>query len=137
MRAAGENPGLHRRPIRSRSDDRPPIDVSRNAREQTTTLGIGANDPRERGAAAERRDVAGRVARTAGNDLGRVVLEDEHRRFARHPRHLAVDELVGDEIADDEHAAAAERVDEVEQARREFGVTSWRMRRTINQHARH
>src|SRR5712692_9333560 len=48
----------------------------------------------------------------ARHDLGGVVLENEHRRFARDPRHLAVDEFIGDEVADDEDAAAGEAVDE-------------------------
>ena len=64
---------------------------------------------------AERRDVVRRVACAAGDDLGGVVLENQHRRLARHAVHFAVDELVRDEIADDQHATAAEVVDERQQ----------------------
>ena len=56
-------------------------------------------------AAAERGDVVRGVARAAGQNLRRVVLKNEHRRLARHARHAAVDELVGDQIADDRDAA--------------------------------
>src|SRR5688572_18520169 len=69
----------------------------------------------KRDLAAKRRDIRRRVARAARNDHGVVVLEDEHRRLARTPREPAVDELVGDEIADDEHAGAPETIDERQQ----------------------
>ena len=77
-------------------------------------------------AAAERGDVVGRVAGAAGHHLRRVVLEDQHRRLARDARDLAVDELVGDEVADDEHAAAREAVDEREQALLALGLAGLR-----------
>ena len=83
--------------------------------------------PGERRAAAERRDVVGRVAGAAGHHLGGVVLEDEHRRLARDAGDLAVDELVGDQIADDEHAPAREAVDEREQALLQLGLARQRM----------
>ena len=70
------------------------------------------------GRAAERRDVAGGVAGAARHDLGRVVVEDQHRRFARHARDLAVDELVGDQVAEHGRPRAGEAVDELEQAAR-------------------
>ena len=75
-----------------------------------------ADEPR---AAAERGDVAGGVAGAAGHDLGRVVVEDQDRRLARHARDLAVDELVDDQIAErPRRGRPAKRVDEREQARR-------------------
>ena len=43
----------------------------------------------------------------------RVVLENHHRRVARHARQPAIDELVGDKVAHDEHPRAAEAVDAV------------------------
>ena len=52
-------------------------------------------------AAAERGDVVRGVAGAAGHNLRGVVLKDEHRRLARDARDAAVDELVGDQIADD------------------------------------
>jgi hypothetical protein len=36
------------------------------------------------------------------------VAQDENRRLARDPCRLAVDVLVGDQVADDEHAATGE-----------------------------
>ena len=66
--------------------------------------------------AAERGDVAGGVAGAAGHDLRRVVFEDQHRRFARDARDVAVDELVDDEVADDGHARVCKTVDDLEQA---------------------
>ena len=42
--------------------------------------------PASERAAAERRDVVRRVARSAGHHLRRVVLQDQHRRLARHAR---------------------------------------------------
>ena len=71
--------------------------------------------PASVGAAAERRDVVRGVAGAAGDHLGGVVLQDQHRRLARDPGHLAVDELVGDQIADDQDAAAGKAVDERQQ----------------------
>ena len=46
-----------------------------------------------------------------GTDVRRVVLEDEHRRLARHPRHAPVDVLVGDQVAKHDDAAAAREPD--------------------------
>ena len=73
------------------------------------------------GARAERRDVAGGVARAAGHDLRAVVFEDQHRRFARDAGDAPVDEFVRDEIADHEHARLAEAIHDLEQARRFVG----------------
>jgi hypothetical protein len=65
---------------------------------------------------AERRDIVRRVAGPARDDLGRVVVEDQHRRLSRHARQFAVDELVGQQVAEDDHALAGEVVDERQQA---------------------
>ena len=80
--------------------------------QQPPSLRIDAGEPGQHGAPAERGDVVGGVAGAAGDDFGRVVLEDENRRLARHARHLTVDELVGDQVADDQHAPAREPVDQ-------------------------
>ena len=64
-------------------------------------------------AGAERRDVVRRIAGAAGHNLRRVVLKNQHRRLARHARHAAVDELVGDEIADDRNAARGECIEQL------------------------
>ena len=73
-------------------------------------------------AAAERRDVVRGIPGAAGQNLRRVVLKDEDRRLARHTRDAAVDELVGNQIADDRHAARRKRVEQVEKARYHNGV---------------
>ena len=103
------------------------LDAAMEAREQPAAFGIGADEAGEPRAAAERGDVVRGVAGAAGDHLGRVVLEDQHRRLARHARDLAVDELVGDEVADDQHAAAAEAVDEREQAFLALGLAGQRV----------
>ena len=56
--------------------------------------------PIDDGRAAERRDVIGGVAGSSGDDLGRVVVEDQHRRLAGHARDVAVNELIDDQIAE-------------------------------------
>ena len=56
------------------------------------------------------------------------------RRLARDAGHLAVDELIGDQIANHEDPAAAERVDEPEQAFLALGLTGQRMHRSRDQH---
>ena len=60
--------------------------------------------------------VVGGVAGAAGHD-SLVVFEDQHGRLARHARDAAGDELVGDEVADHDDAAAAKGADQREQAR--------------------
>src|SRR4029077_4536890 len=85
-------------------------------------------------AAAECRHVVGRVAGAARHDLRRVVSEDQHRRLARHTRDLAVDELVGNEIADDQHTPAAEAVDEGKEPLLPLGLAGQRMNRARYKH---
>ena len=79
---------------------------------------VAADDADQSRAAAERRDVVGGVAAAARHDLGRVVLEDQHRRLARDARDAAVDELVGHDVADDGDRPAPQRVDQREELRR-------------------
>ena len=66
--------------------------------------------------AAETGDVVRGIAGAAGHDLGRVVFEDQHRRLARHAGDAAVDELVGDQIAEDDDALAAAGRDQARQS---------------------
>ena len=114
--AAGEDARLDRRAVLPRADDVRVVDAAVEARQQAPAFGVGARRaPTSLRPAAEGGDVVRRVARAAGDDLRRVVLQDQHRRLARHARHLAVDELVGDQIAEHEHAAAREAVDEGEE----------------------
>ena len=119
---------------RARTTSRP-IDAAVKAGEQPAAFGIGADEPGEARAAAERGDVVGGVAGAAGHHLRRVVLQDEDRRLARDAGDLAVDELVGDEVADDEHAAAREAVDEREQPLLALGLAGQRMNGTGDEHA--
>ncbi len=110
-----------------RANDVLPVDAAGKAGEQPAPLGVGADDPCQPRRAAERGDVVGGVARAAGHHRRRVVFEDQHRRLARDARHLPVDEFVGDEITDDQHAAAAEAVDEPEQTFLALGFTGQRV----------
>ena len=110
-----------------RTHDVRALDAAGEAREKPSPFGVGADQSRKAGAAPERGNVVRGVARAAGHHLGRVVLEDQHRRLARDAGDLAVDELVGDEVADDQHAAAAEPVDERKQAFLALGIAGQRM----------
>ena len=49
---------------------------------------------------------AGSIARAAWDHLGRVAPENQHWRFARHARHLTVDEFIREEIANDREFGA-------------------------------
>ena len=88
---------------------------------QTLARIVTPDDTDERRASAEVRNVVGGVACAARHDLGRVVLEDEHRRFARHPGDAARDELVGDEVAQYDDAAATRGGQQRQQTRPEIG----------------
>ena len=92
------------------------IDAAMKAVEQAAPFGIDADQSDEAGAAAERRDVVGGVSRSARHHCRRVVFQNQDRRLTRDAGHLAVHELVRDQIADDEHAPARKAVDETEQA---------------------
>ena len=135
MDAAGENARLHRRAVlraRARSaGGRRRGESSRSSRRPSASA---PTRPASARAAAERRDVVRGVAGAAADDLGRVVLQDQHRRFARHAGDFAVDELVGDEVADDQHAAAREAVDEREQPLLALGLAGQRMDGARDQH---
>ena len=49
---------------------------------------------------------------SAGNNLGRVVVEDQDRRLTRDAREFTVDEFVDDQVAEDGDAGLGESVDE-------------------------
>ena len=65
---------------------------------------------------AERCRIVGGIARPAGKNVGRVVLEDQDRRLARHASHAAVHELVGQQIAQDDDAQPRKTIDQREEA---------------------
>ena len=115
VNAAGENSRFHRRPVLPRAHDVRALDTARQTGHETTPLGVAADQPGETRAPTERGDVVGRVAGAARDHLGRIVFQDQHRRFPRHARDLPVDELVGDDVADHQHPAVAERLDQCEQ----------------------
>ena len=73
---------------------------------------IRAGDAHEARTPAERYDVGGRVGSASRHELGCVVLKNENRSLARDASNLAVDELIGDEVADHEHAAGSKTVHE-------------------------
>ena len=104
------------------------------AREQPPAFGIGADQPGQPRAAAERGDVVGRVAGAAGDHLVASYFRISTGASRETRAHLAVDELVGDQVADDEHAAAREAVDEREQALLALGFAGQRMDGTRYQH---
>ena len=108
--------------IAARADDVAAIDARGKAGEQAAPFRVGADEARQPRARRRARRRCSPRCRRRRRTSRRVVLEDEHRRLARDAGDFAVDELVGDQIADDEHAAAAEAVDEREQALLAFGL---------------
>ena len=122
------------RPVLARAHDVRAIDAAVKAREQAAAFGIRADHAHQTRAAAKGRDVVGRVARPAGHHLRRVVLEDQDRRLPGDAGDLAVDELVGDDVADDEDTAVREAVDEREQPLLALGLAGLRMNGTGDQH---
>ena len=115
MHAACEDAGLHRRAVSLRAQQAPSVDVTQ-ARVQALARLVFPREAHDLRAAAERRDVVRGIAGAAGQNLRGVVLKDEDRRLARHARDAAVNELVGNEIADDRHAARRKRVEQVDEA---------------------
>ncbi len=103
------------------------VDAAVKAGEHPPAFVVTADEPRHAGASSERRDVVRRVSGSARQNLRRVVLQDEHGRFTRDPGDLAIDELVRDEIADDEHAPAREAVDELQEPFFTLGLAGQRM----------
>ena len=110
--AAGEDARLGRRQVPLRADEAAPVDPRMQAPDEPPPHVVVSHDADGAGGRPERRDVVGGVAGAAGHDLGGVVLEDQYGRLARHPGDASVDELVGQEIADDEDVPAGEGVDE-------------------------
>ena len=112
MHAAGEDARLGRRPVPGGTADPTDIHVTPHDLQQPPAGLVAAGDTHGHRSTAERRHVARRVPGSAGNDLGRVVVENEDRRLARDARQLAIDEFVDDEIAEDGDACLVERVDQ-------------------------
>ena len=105
------------------------IDALVQRRRQAASVLVAPDDAGEDRAAAERGHVVRGVTTGARHDLGRVVFEDQHRRLARDPRDAAVDELVGDDVADDRHGSLLQRVYDREELRRIHPTASMRLLR--------
>ena len=134
MQPAGEDAGLDRRPIALRAQHVRGVDPRPQPVHQLAVAGTDeAGDP---DVAAEGARVAGGVARAAGHDDGAVVLEDEDRRLARDPRGVAVEEFVGDHVADDRDPPAGEPLGEADQPGPEAGLTALRRRTWRGTHGR-
>jgi hypothetical protein len=116
MHAAGENPRLHRRAVSVRAQQPARVDV-RQARVKPLACLIFPCEADNLRPAAQRRDVVRRVTGAARNNLRRIVLKNEHRRLARYARDAAVDELVGDQIADHRNAARGKCIEQTEETR--------------------
>ena len=121
VNATCQNPGFDGRAVVARSDNRAPVHAVPKAGQQPPALRVGSDDSREQRATAERSHVVGGVTGAARDHFGCVVLQDEHGRLARHASDLAVNELVGDDVADDEHSTAGKAVDEPEKTLFSFG----------------
>jgi hypothetical protein len=114
VHAAGENAGLHRSQVFRRAHQGTCIDVPQ-ARAQPLARFVVASETDNLRKRPQRGHVAGGIARPARHNLRRVVLKDEHGRLARHAGDAPVDELVGDQVANNGDTAPMEPVDELQQ----------------------
>ena len=84
----------------------------------------------EQAARAEAGEIARDVAGAADHLLLAPHSEDRHRRLRRHPRHLAIDEVVEHEVADAQDGAVREVFQRglvVEHQRYRSGASRWRV----------
>ena len=121
MDASGEDTCLDGRSITPSARDMFPVHRWGQSRHQPASLGIVSDDPGETRTAAQRGDVVRRISSATCQHLGRVVLQNQHRGLARHPSHFAINELVGNDVADDENTASTEGGDERSQPLLECG----------------
>ena len=127
--APREDAGLRRRPIARQPDEAGPREAAREAPDEAAAGIVPPDETHEPGLRPEGGHVAGGVARAPRPHLGGVVLEDEHGGLARHAVDAAVDELVGDDVADDEDAGPPERSDQTDEAGAQRLVAGPRMNR--------
>ena len=116
---------------RSRSPWRCPVVGMRFSRRSARSLPpVRRRRPGRRTAAAgaERADVVDGVRPAAEPHVGRVVAQDQHRRLAADALDAAVDELVGDQVGEHQHAPPAEASHQRLEPARGRGVTSSRPR---------
>src|SRR5262245_14612802 len=60
-------------------------------------------------------DIMNRVRTTPRDQLSFAMVEHENRSFPRDPRDFTIDEKIGDEIAENHHAATSDSFDEFRQ----------------------
>jgi hypothetical protein len=111
MNTTGENPRLGRRPKVFRPKHRSNINGASKRINQSRSSLISSGKSNRCSGTAKRGDVACGVARPSRNDFRRVVVQNEHRRFARDSRDIAVDELVNDQVAKDGDPYFGEPID--------------------------
>ena len=116
MDAAGKNAGLDRRVITAGTRQSGAIDGALQRQHHTAAGFVAAGQRHQRDRPTQAGDIVRGVAGAARDDLGGVVFENQHGRFARDARHPAVDELVGEQIAEYDHALAAARGNQAEEA---------------------
>ncbi len=117
VRAAGKDAGLHRRAVAGRADQVRAVDPPVERAEQAAVAVAAADEAGEARLAAKGGDVAGGVRRPARDDRVARVVEDQHGRFARDARRVAVEEAVADDVADHRDAVAAEPSGQIDQPR--------------------
>ena len=123
MDAAGEDARLGRCAVAAGPADRAHVDVPAHDVEQTPAGLVAAGHAHRNRRAAECRDIARRIAGAAGDDVRRVVVEDEDGRLPRDAGELAVDEFVDDEVAENRDSQIGKAVDERQQAAGIDGVS--------------
>ena len=84
----------------------------RQLRAQRIRRGVDADDPHQRRASAERRDVVRDVRRAAQPHVLRLEADDGDRRLRRNARHASDDEAIEHHVADHEHGESGEPPDE-------------------------
>jgi hypothetical protein len=111
---AGEDACLDGRPVAFGFDDCALADVARQRSNHAAARLVTTRQPHDGDSSAKSCRVVGGVAGAARQDLGRVVLENQDRSFARDTRDASVDELVREQITEDDDASCREAIDELE-----------------------
>ncbi len=83
---------------------------------------VVADDADGKNIHAEIGEIIGGVGAAAGDDRALAMLENQHRRFARHARNLAEDEFVGDQVAQHRDGDLGKRLDDLPEAVGFFGM---------------
>jgi len=116
VHTTGENSALAWRAHVGIAADRPTRDTRvLEVLEQGSSRLVAADDADRQGARAEGTQVGHRVSSSTRDDDRLAVDQDRHRRLAGDPRDVAVDKLVGHEIAEDRDTPALEAAHEIDQ----------------------